>query len=230
MDVKFQRRLIVSIIINQLIFGMFLFLPAGTLQWPRAWLLLGLIFIGTVVSMVWVHRRNPAVLDQRFKSPLQQGQPWEDKVIVSLFIGSFIGLLLFIPLDRFRFQVMPRPVPVVSAMGLWLFVMSWWVITQALAENPFASPAVEVQQQIGQTVVKTGVYAIVRHPMYAGTALLLVGICLWLESYASTLLASVPIGLLALRIVGEERFLRHDLVGYDNYVSTVRYRLIPWVW
>ncbi|MGA2475893.1 MAG: isoprenylcysteine carboxylmethyltransferase family protein [Terriglobia bacterium] len=81
-----------------------------------------------------------------------------------------------------------------------------------------------------QTVIDTGVYSIVRHPMYAGDVLLMVGIPLWLESYPAALLASVPIATVALRILFEERFLRRELKGYEPYTGRVRYRLIPFLW
>jgi protein-S-isoprenylcysteine O-methyltransferase Ste14 len=100
----------------------------------------------------------------------------------------------------------------------------------ALRENAFAVPVVKHQQARQHTVIDSGVYGVVRHPMYAGAVPLLVGIPLWLESYAAALLASVPIGTLAVRIVVEEQFLRRELAGYDAYTERVRYRLIPYVW
>jgi protein-S-isoprenylcysteine O-methyltransferase Ste14 len=123
-----------------------------------------------------------------------------------------------------------KPGILVSSVGLVLFVAGWWMIYLALRENTFAAPVVKHQAERHQTVIDTGVYSIVRHPMYTGAVLLLVGLPLWLESYAAALLANVPIGLLAVRILVEEQFLRRELKGYDAYTERVRYRLIPLLW
>lgn len=96
--------------------------------------------------------------------------------------------------------------------------------------NPFAVPVVRLQKERHQRVIDTGVYAIVRHPMYAGFVPMVVGPALWLESYVAALVAIVPIAVLAVRSVFEERFLKRELKGYNAYSEKVRYRLIPFVW
>jgi protein-S-isoprenylcysteine O-methyltransferase Ste14 len=96
--------------------------------------------------------------------------------------------------------------------------------------NPFAVPVIRLQEERHQRVVDTGVYAVVRHPMYAGFAPFAIGPALWLESYAAALLAIVPIAVLAVRSAFEERFLNRKLKGYEDYTEKVRYRLIPFVW
>jgi protein-S-isoprenylcysteine O-methyltransferase Ste14 len=226
----FIFKLIVSVILNVAIFGGLLLWPAGTLQWWRAWVFLGVVFVGTVATMVGVFRSNEDLLNERFKPPIQQGQPLADKIVVLLFIATFVGLIVFIPLDVFRFHLMGKPGAVVSSLGLVLFIAGWWIVSLSFKENPFAVPAVKLQEERQQTVIDTGVYGVVRHPMYAGVVLLLVGLPLWLESYAAALLASIPIGTLALRILVEEQFLRRELKGYDAYTERVRYRLIPFLW
>ena len=153
-----------------------------------------------------------------------------DKVIVVLYIAAVSGLIVFIPLDVFRFHLMGKPGTPVSSLGLTLLIAGWWVVYFALRENAFAALAVKHQEERQHTVIDTGVYSIVRHPMYAGSALLWVGMPLWLESYPAALLASVPIATVALRILFEERFLRRELKGYDAYTQRVRYRLIPFLW
>jgi protein-S-isoprenylcysteine O-methyltransferase Ste14 len=125
---------------------------------------------------------------------------------------------------------MGKPGTVVSSLGLALVVAGWWLAYLGLRENAFAAPVVKYQEERQQAVIDTGVYSIVRHPMYAGGALLAVGIPLWLESYPAALLTSVPIATVALRIVFEERFLKRELKGYDAYTQRVRYRLIPFLW
>jgi protein-S-isoprenylcysteine O-methyltransferase Ste14 len=223
-------KLIVGVIFNVAIFGVLLFLPAGTLDWWRAWVFLGLVFVGSVASTVSLYRLNQDLLKERFKSPIQKGQPLADKIVVILLITSFAGLLVFIPLDVFRFHLMRRPGTLVSSSGLVLFVAGWWIMTLALMENPFAAPVVKHQQERGQRVIESAVYGVVRHPMYAGAVLLMVGMPLWLESYPAAMLASVPVATLVLRILVEEQFLKRELAGYDAYTKRVRYRLIPFLW
>jgi protein-S-isoprenylcysteine O-methyltransferase Ste14 len=226
----FILKLIVSVILSPVIFGTLLFLPADTLAWWRAWMFIGVVFVATLATMVGVFPGNEDLLDERFKPPLQKGQPLADKIIVLLFVAGFFGLVFFIPLDVFRFHLMGEPGALISSLGLILFVAGWWIISLALRENAFAAPVVRHQEERHQRVVATGVYGVLRHPMYAGGVLLLVGMPLWLESYAGALLASVPIGTLVVRILVEERFLRRELAGYAAYTERVRYRLIPFLW
>ena len=221
---------VVGVIINLAIFGILLFLPAGTLDWWRAWLFLLAVFILAMWSTVSLFRANRELLEERFKPPIQPGQPLADKIIVMLVIVEFLGLIAFIPLDVFRFHLLPQPGPVVSSLGLGLFVAGWTIITLAMRENAFAAPVVRHQEERHQTVIDSGVYSVVRHPLYAGMIPLLVGMSLWLESYAAAILAGVVILTLALRILFEEQFLKRELAGYENYTERVRYRLIPYIW
>ena len=226
----FMVKLIGGVIYSVAAFGGPLFLTAGTWAWWRAWILLGVVFVATAASMVAVFPGNEGLLDERFKAPIQKGQPLADKIVLLLILATFFGLLVFIPLDVFRFHLLGTPGTLMSSAGLVLFVAGWWIMTLALRENAFAAPVVKLQEERHQTVVDTGVYGIVRHPMYAGAILLFIGMPLWLESYAGALVASVPIGMLALRILVEERFLRRELKGYDAYAKRVRCRLIPFLW
>jgi protein-S-isoprenylcysteine O-methyltransferase Ste14 len=226
----FIYRLIVGVMANVAIFGGLLFLPAGTFAWLRAWAFLGVVFVGTVATMVGVFASNQELLNERLKPPIQKGQPLADKILLIPLIAAFFGVIVFIPLDVYRFHLMRKPATMVSSLGLLLFVAGWWIISLAFRENAFAAPVVKHQEERRHTVIDTGVYSVVRHPMYTGTALLLVGMPLWLESYAAAVLASVPIGLLAMRILIEERFLRRELQGYEAYTERVLYRLIPWLW
>jgi protein-S-isoprenylcysteine O-methyltransferase Ste14 len=170
----FIFKLSIGAIFNLAIFGGLLFFPAGTLDWWRAWGRLGVMFVGTAASTVSIYRVSKELLIERLKPPIQEGQPLADKVIVILFIAAFLGLIVVIPLDVFRFHLMTKPDPLVSALGLVLFVAGWWIITLAMRENAFAAPVVRHQEERQQTVVDTGVYGLVRHPMYAGAVLLLV--------------------------------------------------------
>jgi protein-S-isoprenylcysteine O-methyltransferase Ste14 len=160
-------KLIGGVVFNVAIYGGLLFLPADTLDWWRAWVVLELVFVGTVASTVSVFRVNKELLEERFKPPVQQGQPLADKIVVLLLIAGFVSVILFIPLDVFRFHLMAKPGTVVSSLGLVLFVMGWWIMTLALMQNAFAAPVVKHQKERQQTVIDSGVYGAVRHPIYA---------------------------------------------------------------
>lgn len=220
-------RSILGVVIQVVIFGSVLLLPTGAFAWRRAWLLISLMAAFSAWSSWALPQR---VLDERWKPPLQTGQPPADKILVVFFIAAFLGAILFIPVDVFRLHLMRKPGTLVSFAGLALLVAGCWIMYLSLRENTFASPAVRHQGERGQTVVDTGVYGVVRHPMYAAGALLSLGIPLWLESYAAALLAIVPIGLLALRIPIEEELLERELAGYASYEKRVSKRLIPFIW
>jgi protein-S-isoprenylcysteine O-methyltransferase Ste14 len=226
----FVNKLIFSVFYNVLFFGGMLFLPAGTFDWPRAWAFLGVLIVATLATMIIVFPGREDLLNERFKPPVQKGQPLADKIIVLLLIASFIGVIVFIPLDVFRFHLMGKPDLLVSSSGLILFIAGWLLISLTFKENAYAAPVVRHQEERHQTVVDTGVYSVVRHPMYAGAALLMVGLPLWLESYAAAALAIVPIALTVVRIRFEERFLKRELRGYEDYTKRVKYRLIPFIW
>ena len=226
----FIFKVIAGLVLNMAIFGGLLFLPAGTWEWRRAWVFLGVLFVSYVATMVIVFPGREDLLDERFKPLVQKGQPPADKILVLLLVAMFVGVTAFIPLDVFRFHLMARPGTVISSLGLVLFVAGWWIISLSFKENAFAAPVVKHQVERHHTVIDTGVYGLVRHPMYAGSILLMIGMPLWLESYAAALSASVPIATLALRILIEEEFLRRELKGYDAYMKRVRYRLVPYVW
>jgi len=223
-------KLTLGLLSNLVIFGLLLFLPAGTLEWWRAWVFIG-VMLGVYLAMaIWVFPKQQDLLNERFKPPIQKGQPLADQIILLLFIAVFCGLVAFIPLDVFRLHWMGAPGPVVSSLGLVLVLGGMAMLYLCFKENAFAALVVRHQEERNHTVVDTGTYAVVRHPMYAGAVLLMLGMTLWLESYAAAVLSLVPIGLLAVRVQIEERFLLEKLKGYDAYRERVRYRLIPFVW
>lgn len=223
-------KLIAGVVLNLAIFGILLFLPAGTLNWPCAWIFLFIVLVVTVISTVSLARTNTGILEERFKPPIQKGQPLADKIVLTLLLASFAGVIVLIPLDVFHFHLINKPGILISSFGLFLFIVGWWIMTLAMKENAFAAPVVKHQEERHQKVIDTGVYSIVRHPMYAGAIPFLIGMALWLESYAAALLSVIPIVLLAVRILIEEEFLKRELEGYDSYMKKVRYRLIPFVW
>jgi protein-S-isoprenylcysteine O-methyltransferase Ste14 len=225
-----RSKLIGGIVLNAAIFATLLFLPTGTLNWWRAWVLLAVVVVGATASTLSLARINTGLLEERFKSPVQKGQPLADKLVLVPLLIAFVASIAFVPLDVFRYRLLPKPGPIVSTLGLGLFAAGWWIMTLALRENAFAAPVVKHQEERHQTVIESGPYRVVRHPMYAGAIPFFIGLPLWLESYAAAIVAIIPIALLMLRILIEERFLRRELVGYEAYMKKVPYRLIPFLW
>ncbi len=222
-------KVLVGILFNVVLFGSLLFGPAPTWAWERAWVFLGVVFVVSIASTVPL-LNSPELLRERFKPPLQRGQPLADKLLLPLFVGEFCGVTLCIPLDVFRWHLLPRPHPFTSAAGLVLFVAGWGIISLALRENAFAAPVVRHQAERRHTVIDTGLYGIVRHPMYAGFIPVVIGMPLWLGSSAAALLALLPIATIVLRARVEEAFLRRELPGYAAYMARVRHRFIPFLW
>ena len=223
-------KLLAWVLLNAGIFALMLFVPARTLHWWRAWVFVAVVLAAVLAMAVGVLARSPGLLNERLKSPLQKGQPLADKIILLLCLATWGGLIVFIPLDVFRLHLLRTPGFFASFLGLVLVVAGWWVIYLSYSENAFGALVVRHQQERQQVVVASGVYSLVRHPMYAGGSLGWIGASLWLGSYAAALLTIVPIGSIALRIHFEEQLLRRALPGYDAYCHRVRYRLIPFIW
>ena len=220
-------KLIAGLVFNAVMYALLLFLPAGTLHWWQAWVFLAITIVVTAVAAFNI---PSGLLSERSRGVIQKGQPFWDRVIVILLLISYVGQVIFIPLDVFRLRLMPQPGAMVSFLGLALYVAGWWILSLAMKIKPFAVPVVRLQQERHQRVIDTGVYAVVRHPMYTGFAPFAIGPALWLGSYPAALLAIVPVAVLAVRSVFEERFLKRELRGYEAYTERVRYRLIPFVW
>jgi protein-S-isoprenylcysteine O-methyltransferase Ste14 len=223
-------RLIGGVVYVVVLYGAALLLPAGTWHWPRAWILLGLTALSTAMSTAYLNATSPEIVKERWKPPIQKGQPLADKVLLILFILLYLGTMVLTALDVFRWHLLPKPGLAVSSIGLILYVTSWVLITRVLRENAFASAAVRYQAERHQRVIDTGPYALVRHPMYAGGIPLILGLPLWLESYAATLAGILVCAVMSTRILLEESFLRRNLPGYEEYMRRVRWRLIPGVW
>jgi protein-S-isoprenylcysteine O-methyltransferase Ste14 len=223
-------KLVAGVVCNVAIYGLLLFVPAGTLHWWRAWVFLAVTIALTAGAIFSIWPDNAGLFSQRAKGIIQRGQPLWDRAIVSLLVVSYVAQIVFIPLDVFRLHFMPKPGALISFFGLALYAAGWWILTLAMKVNPFAVPVVRLQQERNQRVIDTGVYAVVRHPMYAGFAPFAVGPALWLQSYVAALLAIIPVTVLAVRSVFEERFLKRELQGYDSYMEKVHYRMIPFVW
>jgi protein-S-isoprenylcysteine O-methyltransferase Ste14 len=224
-------RVLTRIIADAVVVAIVLFGAAGTLAWQRAWVLVAVLLVVRTLSAIAVFRVNPVLLRERATVLIHRHQPWADRLILLAFMATaFVGVPAVAALDAFHWHMLPRPPLVLASVGLALFALGWTIIAVALRANPFAVTVVRLQSERQHTVVDTGIYSVVRHPMYAGNPAVNVGLSLWLGSYAAVLFAAIPLGLLIVRIGLEERFLRRELPGYREYVARVPYRLLPGLW
>jgi protein-S-isoprenylcysteine O-methyltransferase Ste14 len=223
------RKLVLGIVAQLLAVVAILFVPAGTWHWWQAWVLVALMVVGSIGSVAALYPEHKDILAERLKPPIQKQQPALDKAIVLALLVTLVGDWVFIPLDVFHLHGLLGLSPLALAViGLGAAVVGFWIAYRTMVANAYASPAVKHDEQ--QRVIDTGPYAIVRHPMYAGALLVLLGMPLWLGSIAAEVAALAPITVLAIRAVFEEQFLRRELVGYREYMARVRYRLVPGVW
>lgn len=208
-----------------------MFAAAGTVGWARGWTLIGVMLGIRLVGALAVYRVSPALMRERSALPVHHQQSSTDRALVLAVLASgFVGLPIVAALDVFRWHVSATPSRLVSIAGLSLFAIGWTLKSLALRANAFAVTVVRVQRERKHSVADTGVYRVVRHPFYAADPLILVGLGLWLGSYVAAVAAALPVGLMAVRLVLEERFLRAELPGYVAYAERVRYRLIPGIW
>jgi protein-S-isoprenylcysteine O-methyltransferase Ste14 len=208
--------------------GALLFLSAGTLHWPAAWLYLVTTAVLGLAAGLWLAKVDPALLDERMKPMMQKGQPAADKKF--MLVLGFAGLIWFVVLgfDR-RWHWSDMPIAP-QAFGYVLLLTSMALILWVARENSFAAPVVKVQAERGHRVIDTGPYAFVRHPMYSGAVLYFAGIALLLGSWWGLILSPVFFVLFSVRAGIEERALVDGLPGYADYLARVRYRLVPGLW
>jgi protein-S-isoprenylcysteine O-methyltransferase Ste14 len=211
------------------VFAALLFVSAGTLLWPAGWAFIALFFSFALAIVLWLAREDPELLAERMSSPMQSGQPLWDKVFVVAVLVLFVAWLIVMPLDavRFGWSEVPGWLQIFGALGV---VLSFYIMFLTFRENAYLAMVVKVQQERGQSVVSTGPYRCVRHPMYASTLLFFPGSALLLGSWWGLMFCTVLLGLLVWRIPLEERMLENGLDGYNEYERDVRYRLIPHVW
>jgi protein-S-isoprenylcysteine O-methyltransferase Ste14 len=226
-----MSRMLVRLLADEVLVGAVLFLPAGTLEWPHAWILLGVQFIVRTVGALWIARVNPALVRERASLPVHAEQRAVDRFLVlGVLATGFLGLPLVAGLDAFHWHALPRPSVPVTIIGLVLFALGWVLKNVALRANAFAVTVVRVQREREHAVADAGPYRVVRHPFYAADPLIFVGLGLWLGSYIAVLCAVAPLALMVLRLQLEEELLRTGLPEYEAYMKRVRFRLIPGVW
>ena len=206
-----------------------LFLPAGTLAWPQAWIFLVVFNACSQAIGVWLLRTDPELLKARMQSPVSEDQKPRDRAIMGGMFLFFALWLVFMALDSQRFGWSRVPLWG-QTIGVLLILAAFWGWVGVLRANSYASTTVRVQAERGQTVISTGPYAHVRHPMYSWSLALMVGMPLLLGSFWGLLGLFIAIPLLAARALGEEAVLFEGLPGYPDYAAKVRWRLVPWLW
>ncbi len=206
-----------------LLVAVLLFVPAGTLRYMNGWLLIIILFVPMLVAGVILLIRNPALLEKRLNSRENES---EQKYVIILSALMFIISFILAGLNfRFKWLLMPDWVIWIAAS---LFLLAYVLYAEVIRENQYLSRTVEVQE--GQEVVDTGLYGIVRHPMYSATVLLFLSMPLVLGSPISFIIMLAYIPIIAKRIRNEEKVLEEGLRGYKEYKDRVKYKVIPFVW
>jgi protein-S-isoprenylcysteine O-methyltransferase Ste14 len=200
-----------------------LFIPAGTLRYWQGWVFAAVFLLVSATYTIHLARHDPALLRRRSQAGISHEKELAQKVIVSVFYAAFIALIVLPPLDfRFRWSSMPW---YFSAFGDALVATSFYLFFLVSKVNTYAAANVRVEK--GQKVISTGMYALVRHPMYSAALVLVIGTPLALGSWWTLLVVPVAVCILYFRLVNEEKVLLRDLAGYSEYMHRVRYRLIP---
>jgi protein-S-isoprenylcysteine O-methyltransferase Ste14 len=224
MFVKLVRRTLISIVVMALL----LFVPAGIIDWPSAWIFLASQLALSLAGGAWLAQSDPELLEERLKPLFQQGQSTSDKIVIVLLVALGISLFIVMGLDRrFGWSHVPLWVQILGAL---LLVPMGVLSYLTFRENRFAAAVVRVQKERGHRVIATGPYAYVRHPMYLGAIFFGLGTPLMLGALSGLIVSALLVVLLGVRAVLEERTLAAGLPGYADYAKRVRYRLIPRVW
>ena len=205
------------------IVGLLVFVPAGTLRYPGGLLFMGCLFVPMFVAGLVMLARNPRLLRSRLDAREEQG---DQRTVVALSGILFMAVFVVAGLS-FRFGWLTVPGSVQHAAAI-VFLAAYALYGEVLRENTYLSRTIEVQE--GQKVIDTGLYGIVRHPMYAVTTWLFLAMPLMLGSLAAFAIMLLYLPIIVRRIIGEERVLARDLPGYEDYLSRVRWRLLPRVW
>ncbi len=223
MDSKLFVKAITKFLSGLILVGLLLFLPAGTFAYPQGWLLMGILFVPMFIAGLIMMKKSPELLRKRLNVKEEQA---EQKAVIALsglmFLASFIVAGL-----NFRFGWIRLPLWVSYAAAL-LFLAGYVLYAEVLRENVWLSRTVEVQEN--QKVIDTGLYGIVRHPMYMSTLILFLAMPLVLGSVISFVIMLLYIPIIAKRIRNEEQVLENGLEGYAEYRKRVRYKVIPFVW
>lgn len=223
MTMKLFIQAVTKFSLGVILIGLLIFLPAGTLSFFNGWLFMGLLFVPMFIAGIVMILKNPELLKSRLDAKEKQK---EQDLVVKLsglmFLAGFVVAGLGF---RFGWYTLPKGVVVGASV---VFILAYILYAEVLRENTYLSRTIQVQEN--QKVVDTGLYGIVRHPMYAATLLLFLSMPLVLDSVYSFLIFLVYPFIIAKRIRHEEEFLEKELNGYAEYKAKVKYRIIPFIW
>lgn len=223
MDSKLFAQAIIKFLSGLVIVGLLLFLPAGTFSYWQGWLLMGILFVPMFIAGLVMMKKSPDLLRRRLDVKEQEA---EQKTVIALSGLMFLAAFIVAGLNfRFGWIVLPDWVSWAAAV---VFLLAYALYAEVLRENVWLSRTVEVQEN--QKVIDTGLYGIVRHPMYMSTLLLFLSMPLVLGSVMSFIIMLAYIPIIAKRIRNEEKVLEDGLAGYAEYMKRVGYKVIPFVW
>ena len=223
MDKTLLRQAMIKFFSGVLLVGLLLFLPAGTLYFRRAWLLMGILFIPMFLAGLVMLFKSPELLRRRLKARESEG---EQRTVIALSGLMFLLSFILAGLNfRSDWMMLPRWVSLAAAG---VFLLGYGLFAEVLRENVYLARTVEVEK--GQKLIDTGLYGIVRHPMYSATVLIFLAMPLVLGSPLSFAVMLLYLPIIAKRIRNEEQVLSKGLEGYKEYCGRVKYRLFPWIW
>ena len=223
MKIQLMFNAVIKFLSGLLLIGLILFLPAGTFDYPNAWLFIALLFVPMLLMGIVLFVKAPELLAKRLNTKEKEST---QKKVVGLSALMFIVAFVVAGIDfRYGWSELPRWLTIVSSV---ILLVSYGLYAEVMRENAYLSRTVEVQEN--QKVIDTGLYGIVRHPMYSATILLFLSMPLVLGSWISFIVMLYYPMIIIARIRNEEKVLEEGLAGYTEYKQRVRYRLIPFVW
>ena len=223
MDTKLFFQALTKFLLGAVIFGLLIFLPAGSFHYWQGWLLMGILFVPMFVAGLLLMVKNPELLRKRLNAREEEK---EQKSVVALSGVMFVAAFVVAGLNwRFQWLVLPNWAVWLAAA---LFLFGYVLYAEVLRENTYLSRTIEVQED--QKVIDTGLYGIVRHPMYTATIILFLSMPLVLASPISFLIMLLYIPLIAKRIRNEEAVLEEGLKGYREYKQRVKHKVLPYTW
>jgi protein-S-isoprenylcysteine O-methyltransferase Ste14 len=223
---KLKRRIILVFLVTIVMLGLFLFVPAGSLNFWQAWVYSIVFFVSSATITLYIWKNDPALLERRSEIGVVEEKEKTQKFIQGFAYIGFILILVIPALDhRFSWSNVPYFIVI---LGDILVIAGLYLYFLVLKENTFASTTIEITTD--QKVITTGPYSLVRHPMYLGALIMLFGTPLALGSWWGLIVLVLYVFALVTRIRDEEKFLSKNLQGYDEYRQKVRYRLIPLLW
>lgn len=223
MTTKLFIQAVTKFLLGIILVGVLIFLPAGSLKFINGWIFVGVLFIPMLIAGIVMMLKNPDLLRKRLNAKEKQR---DQSLVIKLSGLMFILGFVLAGLDfRFGWFQLPRGVVIAAAV---VFLFGYILFAEVLRENTYLSRTIEVQEN--QQVIDTGLYGIVRHPMYSATLLMFLSMPLILGSLISFVIFLVYPFIITKRITGEEDFLQKELNGYSEYKKKVKYRLVPFIW